>query len=94
MPDSDPEEGPIDQAALNPEFISLIELVAQGLTDKSISDRLGVSIPTVQRRLKRVADLLGVDSRVSLVVRAAARGLIDPGSLDSSIRTRPSGDQH
>ncbi|GLY94945.1 transcriptional regulator [Actinoplanes sp. NBRC 103695] len=52
----------------------LLSLLVSGLPDKSIATHLGVSRRTVQRRLDRMMDLAGVDTRTGLAYQAARRG--------------------
>lgn len=54
----------------------LIALVAEGLANKEIAARLGMSTHTVKDRLDRIAAALGVRSRVKIAVEALRRGLI------------------
>ena len=41
----------------------ILELVAEGLQDKDIAERLSVSVRTVQNHLKRVYDKLDIRNR-------------------------------
>ena len=52
----------------------LLSLLVSGMPDKSIATQLGVSRRTVQRRLERMMDLAGVDTRTGLAFQAARRG--------------------
>ncbi|BCJ55029.1 transcriptional regulator [Actinoplanes sp. NBRC 14428] len=54
--------------------VLLLSLVVSGMPDKSIATHLGVSKRTVQRRLDRLMDLAGVDTRTGLAFQAARRG--------------------
>ena len=51
-------------------------LDAEGQTTDAVARRLGVSERTVRRRLRAVADLLGVGSTMEAVVSAVRAGLI------------------
>jgi sugar-specific transcriptional regulator TrmB len=62
-----------DGAAEEPDRL-LLSLVVAGMPDKSIATHLGVSKRTVQRRLDRLMDVAGVDSRAGLAFQAAKRG--------------------
>jgi sugar-specific transcriptional regulator TrmB len=62
-----------DGAAEEPDRL-LLSLVVAGMPDKSIATQLGVSKRTVQRRLDRLMDIAGVDSRAGLAFQAAKRG--------------------
>jgi NarL family two-component system response regulator LiaR len=52
-------------------------LVAQGLTNPQIADRLMISISTVNFHVHNVLDKLGAKTRTEAVVIAAREGLID-----------------
>ena len=54
----------------------LLSLLVAGMPDKSIATHLGVSRRTVQRRLDRMMDLAGVDTRTGLAYQASRRGWI------------------
>jgi sugar-specific transcriptional regulator TrmB len=62
-----------DGAAEEPDRL-LLSLVVAGMPDKSIATHLGVSKRTVQRRLDRLMDVAGVDSRAGLAFQSAKRG--------------------
>lgn len=55
---------------LTPQQHRIIELVASGLTDAEVSRELGISVSTMQRRLREAARAVAATSRVNLVVRA------------------------
>ena len=72
---------PADKAArrsalLSPSERQIVALVAEGLANKEIAARLGVSAHTVKDRLDRIAEALGIRSRVKIAVEALRRGLI------------------
>jgi DNA-binding NarL/FixJ family response regulator len=50
----------------------IVPLVAQGLTNKEISSRLGVSEHTIKNHLFRTYDKLGISSRVELILYAVS----------------------
>ncbi|SFR28357.1 Homeodomain-like domain-containing protein [Lentzea waywayandensis] len=52
----------------------LLALLATGLPDRSIAKQLGLSYRTYQRRLHRLMDELGAQTRFQAGLRAAARG--------------------
>ncbi|SDT77168.1 helix-turn-helix domain-containing protein [Actinoplanes derwentensis] len=56
----------------------LLSLVVAGMPDKSIATHLGVSKRTVQRRIDRLMDQAGVDSRTGLAYQAARRDWLQP----------------
>jgi DNA-binding CsgD family transcriptional regulator len=49
------------------------ELVAEGLTNRQIAERLGLSPRTVATHLDRVRDKLGLRSRTRIALWAAGR---------------------
>ncbi|MFV9672132.1 MAG: response regulator [Acidimicrobiia bacterium] len=54
-----------------------LDLVARGLTNPQIADRLMISISTVNFHVHNVLDKLGAKTRTEAVVIAAREGLID-----------------
>jgi predicted transcriptional regulator len=55
----------------------LLALLAAGLTDQAIARKLGVAKRTVERRIRRVMDGLGTQTRFQAGIQAATRGLFD-----------------
>ena len=56
--------------------LRLLELLLDGLTDQAIAGRLGVGERTVQRRVRDLIDLVGVQTRLQLIWQATQRGWI------------------
>jgi len=54
----------------DPADLEVLALLAEGHTVESIGRRLGVSDRTVRRRLRSIADDIGVDSTIQAVVHA------------------------
>jgi DNA-binding NarL/FixJ family response regulator len=54
----------------------VLELVADGLSNKLIAERLGVSEHTAKFHVRSLLDKLGADTRADAVARAARRGLL------------------
>jgi DNA-binding CsgD family transcriptional regulator len=67
---------PDSATGLPPVEERILPLLAQGLTDEAIANRLKVSLPTVQRRLANLKRHLAVDTRIAIVVAAMRRGWI------------------
>ncbi|MEZ4517630.1 MAG: response regulator transcription factor [Chloroflexota bacterium] len=61
---------------LTPREKEVLELVAQGLTNKAIGLRLSISEHTVKFHLNSVLGKLGAQSRTDAVVKATRQGLI------------------
>ncbi len=70
----DPEARKI--AALTPREREVIDLICQGLRNKTISDRLNISEVTVSHHLTSIYRKLEVDDRTSLVIYSAKRNLV------------------
>jgi non-specific serine/threonine protein kinase len=52
-------------------------LVADGLRNGEIADKLGISLNTVEVHMSNIMGKLGMDSRAQLAVWAAEQGLLD-----------------
>ncbi len=61
---------------LTPREIQVLELLAEGLTNKGIAARLGISDQTVKFHVSSISGKLGAANRTEVVRRAARRGLI------------------
>jgi DNA-binding CsgD family transcriptional regulator len=69
------EDEAIDEA-LTAREIQVLELLAEGLTNKAIAGRLGISDQTVKFHVASIAGKLGARNRTDAVRRAVRRGLI------------------
>jgi len=54
----------------------ILGLLLAGLTDQSVANQLGLSMRTVQRRVRALMDLVAADTRLQLGFHAARRGWI------------------
>ena len=61
---------------LTPREVQVLELLAEGLANKAIADRLGISDQTVKFHVAAILGKLGVANRTEAVRAAARRGLI------------------
>jgi DNA-binding NarL/FixJ family response regulator len=61
---------------LTPREIEIVRMVAQGLRNKVIAERLSISEGTVKVHLHNIYDKFGVDGRLELVLCAQQKGLI------------------
>ena len=64
------------EATLTPRELGLIRLVAEGLRNKEIAGRLGITEGTVKIHLHNIYDKLGVDGRLELVLAAQHKHLV------------------
>lgn len=67
--------GPAEEA-LSSREIEILELVAQGTSNKQIANGLWISETTVKSHLLHVFEKLGVDDRTAAVTAALKRGII------------------
>ena len=73
--DDDDEEAGFDEP-LTPREIQVLELLAEGLPNKAIARRLGISDQTVKFHVSSISGKLGAANRTDAVRRAVRRGLI------------------
>jgi DNA-binding NarL/FixJ family response regulator len=66
---------PRDGAALTRRELEVLRLVASGLTNRQIADRLVLSVHTVERHVNNLYRKLGVRNRAEATVLAIRRGL-------------------
>lgn len=66
----------------------LIELVACGLSNAEIAQRLDRSPATVRNRLSKLYARTGTQSRVQLIGLAISRGWVDPAQIAAHIEPR------
>jgi DNA-binding NarL/FixJ family response regulator len=71
----DADEEAIDEP-LTPREIQVLELLAEGLPNKAIARRLGISDQTVKFHVSSISGKLGAANRTDAVRRAVRRGLI------------------
>jgi two-component system, NarL family, nitrate/nitrite response regulator NarL len=75
-PDStDPDEDGFDEP-LTAREVQVLELLAEGLPNKAIAARLGISDQTVKFHVSSISGKLGAKNRTDAVRRAVRRGLI------------------
>jgi DNA-binding CsgD family transcriptional regulator len=68
--------GALSTESLTPREAQVLELMAEGLSNKGIARILGISDQTVKFHVSSIAGKLGASNRTDAVRRAARRGLI------------------
>ena len=63
--------------ALTARELDVLELLAEGLPNKAIAGRLGISDQTVKFHIASILSKLGASNRTEAVRRALRRGLVD-----------------
>ena len=69
------EGGPLAEP-LTPREIEVLELLVEGLSNKTIAGRLGISDQTVKFHVAAICGKLGAANRTDAVHRAIRRGLV------------------
>lgn len=77
--DDDADDGVLDrpQEALTHRELQVLRLLAEGVGNREIAERLGVSEHTVKFHLSAIFGKLGASTRTDAVRRAVRAGLID-----------------
>src|SRR2546426_7425212 len=74
--DSSDDDALAQAEELTPREIQVLELLAEGLPNKAIADRLHISDQTVKFHVSSISGKLGAANRTDAVRRAVRRGLI------------------
>jgi DNA-binding NarL/FixJ family response regulator len=74
--------GPLRES-LTPRELEVLRLLAQGLTNRQISQELVVSAATVKVHIEHLIHKLGVSDRTQAAVRASQAGLLDAAKWSS-----------
>lgn len=66
---------------LTPREVTVLELLAEGLGNKAIANRLDIGLGTVKSHVVAILDKLGASNRTQAVTVASARGLLSSNAL-------------
>lgn len=71
--------GPLARDVLSPREQDVMLLMAQGLSNQEVAERLVISLATVKTHVRHILQRLGVEDRSQAVIQALHRGLIRLG---------------
>jgi DNA-binding NarL/FixJ family response regulator len=66
----------LKKSLLSAEQITILNLAADGMTNKEIADRLDINLPTVKLRFQEIFKLLDARHRTHAIVKAAKLGIL------------------
>jgi len=67
----------VSRPQLTARELEILELIAEGLRNRDVADRLGISVNTVHRHVQSVLEKLDAHSKLQAVILAARAGLLD-----------------
>ena len=76
LPDRTPAAQPLSERETE-----VLTLIARGLINKEIAERLGIGLTTVISHRRNIMEKLGIRSVAGLAVYALTEGLVDPDAL-------------
>ncbi len=76
LPPVKPLPSSVHEEALSEREFEVLRLIADGLSNREIADRLVISIPTVKKHVENIHGKLNVHSRTQALARARELGLL------------------
>jgi DNA-binding NarL/FixJ family response regulator len=67
----------VSRPPLTARELEILGLVAEGLRNRDVADRLGISVNTVHRHVQSVLEKLDAHSKLQAVILASRAGLLD-----------------
>lgn len=67
----------VSRPQLTARELEILELMAEGLRNRDVADRLGISVNTVHRHVQSVLEKLDAHSKLQAVILASRAGLLD-----------------
>jgi len=88
---SDPADSALAHrlASLTPQQFRVLALIAEGLLNKQIADRLDVRERTVKAHVTAIFEKLGVRNRTQASVLLRELALVEPGAIDAAATLPP-----
>lgn len=71
----------VTASALTARQGEILQLIACGLPNKRIAQRLGIGVETVKTHVSRIMEKLDAGSRIEVVARAVREGILSPAML-------------
>ena len=81
-----PQDTLINQLNISDRELEIIKLIAEGLINKEIADRLFISTHTVNTHRKNIMQKLGINNTSGIVLFAVKEGLVSPNDFLFSSR--------
>jgi DNA-binding CsgD family transcriptional regulator len=75
------DPAPVDTHGLTPRELEVLQLVADGMSNREIATALYISLPTVKRHITTILGKLNLPSRTAATAYAHTHALLHPGTF-------------